>query len=292
MIFVNDQVSRFDGFDNVGVSAHGGAMTNYGLTTQDSRVWIDGHVIFQGRMSLEAFDDSPALVLGEALCSKRDALVDLDVISDPGSLADDNTCSMIDEETLADGGAGVNVRTGNAVSMFAHHPWHQRHAEFKQFVGDPIDHHRKEARVAVDNLVGALGGGVSVECRLGVERQGLADGRNTRQELLCDVSGFNVAGLGVFAGLALAVGAHAIGYLAGQFRPGMHQQVAHVIADVLCRQFLVTEEPRKQELANVVKRIDDARSRGQERFADSLRTVERRIAGQDVVGQLFEISVQ
>ena len=175
MIFVNDQVSRFDGLGYVGVSAHGGAMSNYGLAAEDSCIWIDGHAIFYGRMSLEALDDSPAFVLGETLCSERDTLVDLDVISDPGSLADNNTCSMIDEETFPDSSAGVNVRTGNAVSMFAHYPRHQRHTEFKQFVSDAIDHHRVEAGVAVDNLVGALGCGVSIERCLGVDRQGLAN---------------------------------------------------------------------------------------------------------------------
>ena len=105
---------------------------------------------------------------GKRASAQGDALVELDAVADLGRLADDDAGAVIDEESAADRGAGMDVDAGLAVCVFGHHPRDQRHAQAKEHVGQAIDGDGAQARVAEDDLVETLGGGVAVEGGLDV----------------------------------------------------------------------------------------------------------------------------
>ncbi len=78
-----------------------------GDATEDGGAGIDHHVVLNDGMARLALFQLAVFTDGEALGAQRDGLVEADPIADDGSFADDNAGAVIDEKTLADGGAGM-----------------------------------------------------------------------------------------------------------------------------------------------------------------------------------------
>ena len=66
------------------------------------------------------------------------------------------------------------------MSLLCHHARQERHGEQVEFVADPMDHERLDARVAEQDLLVAPGRRIALEGRLHVEAERLA---NVRQPL-------------------------------------------------------------------------------------------------------------
>ena len=135
-----------------------------GLAPQDRGVGIDDHAVADRRVALGVADDlAGLLVAGEAEGTESYALVELDAFADSCCLADDDAGAMIDEKPPADRGAGMDIDAGLAVGVLGHHAGDQRDVETIKLVGHAINGHGRKARVAKDDLVGALGGRVALE---------------------------------------------------------------------------------------------------------------------------------
>ena len=100
----------------------------------------------------------------EAERAERNALVQLHVLADVASLADDDAGAVIDEKARADRCPWVDVDTRFGVRILGHHSRDVRHPEQLQLVRHAVGADRFEAGIAEDNLV------VALRCRVAPER--------------------------------------------------------------------------------------------------------------------------
>ena len=101
-------------------------------------------------------------------------MIELHPVADFGRFADHHARAVVDEEIVADRGAGVDVDAGAAVRPLAHHSRDQRNVQLVQEMGEPVDGDGLQAGIAEDHLVQRLAGGVAVVGRLHIHRQNLA----------------------------------------------------------------------------------------------------------------------
>ena len=99
--------------------------------------------------------------------------------ADHRGLADDHAGAVVDEEIIADGGAGMDVDARELMGVFRHHPGQQRHLQFKQPVGQPEDGDGLEGRIGQKDLLVGAGGGVALVGGLDVGVQRLCDAAET-----------------------------------------------------------------------------------------------------------------
>ena len=90
------------------VAANDGAATD-GDAAQHSRARINNDIVFHDRMTRFALQQCTGLVCRKPLGAQRDGLVQAHALADDGSLADDNTGAVVDEEVTGDLRAGMNV---------------------------------------------------------------------------------------------------------------------------------------------------------------------------------------
>ena len=95
--------------------------------------------------------------------------------ADGRGLADDDARRVVDEEVLADCGAGVDVHARLAVRVFGHEAGNERDLTVVEDMGDAVDEDGKEAGVGEDDLLLALGCRVAVEGRLHIFEEQLLD---------------------------------------------------------------------------------------------------------------------
>ena len=133
---------------------------DHGVAAQDRGAGVDGHIVLDGGMPPLAPE---ALAAPGGQSAQGHALVDLDPGADHAGLADDDAGAVVDEEMVADGGAGVDIDARFAVGMLAHDPGEHGHLQQIQLMGQPVDGHGEEARVAEYDLVGREGRRVTVE---------------------------------------------------------------------------------------------------------------------------------
>jgi hypothetical protein len=105
---------------------------------------------------------------------------------------------VVDEEMIADRGAGVNVDPGSRVRPLRHHPWDERHLQAVEEVGQTVNRDGLEAGVAEDDLVERAHGRIAVVGGLHVRGQHLPQVGNLLEKLhgLRLAEGLEVALLG------------------------------------------------------------------------------------------------
>ena len=112
--------------------------------SQDDRAHAEGHPVADGRMAL------PALLLPRS--AQRDALVDQDVVADLRRSADDHARSVVDEEPLADAGAGVDLDPRQKPRNLGEEPRHEAEPLLPDPVGKAVEKDRVETWIAGDDL--------------------------------------------------------------------------------------------------------------------------------------------
>lgn len=122
-----------------------------GLAAQDGGAGIDGDPILNGRVALMI---AQTLAGTGRQAAQGDALINLDPLADLGGLADDDAGSVVDEEVLADGGAGVDVNAGETVGVLGHDAGNEGHLQQVQLMCQAVDHDGVETGVGEDDLVG------------------------------------------------------------------------------------------------------------------------------------------
>ena len=115
-----------DGTGDKGVGANDRITTDDGFTAQNGSTGVDGHIVLNGGMTLRS---AKTLSAAGGQTAKGHALIDLYVLTDDGGFTDDDTGTMVNKEVAADGCAGMDVNTGDAVGIFGHDAGQQRHIQ-------------------------------------------------------------------------------------------------------------------------------------------------------------------
>jgi hypothetical protein len=113
-------------------------------------------------------DGRVAFFLLQANPSQDDALIEEDIVADFRRFADDNAGSMINEETPADPGTGMDFNTGEKPIDMGDKSCREIPVMAPEGMGDPVQPEGMESRVAGDYLQNAPGGGVLPENRLNI----------------------------------------------------------------------------------------------------------------------------
>ena len=127
-----------------------------GISAEDRSAGINHNPVSDIRMALDPLDQSPVLADGEALGSERDVLVELYPLADGGRLSDYDTGAVVDEEIISDGCTGVDVNSGEAMSILRHDTRQQRDALPIEDVRQPVSADRGKGRVAENDFIKAF----------------------------------------------------------------------------------------------------------------------------------------
>src|SRR5512143_286599 len=101
-------------------------------------------------MARHTFDKPSLVVLHKALGTERNTLVDADAIADDARFANHHAGAVIDEESPADAGPGVDVDPRGAVSNLCDHSRQQGHAELREGMRNSEERERIDPRISED----------------------------------------------------------------------------------------------------------------------------------------------
>ena len=105
------------------------------------------------------------------------------MVADHGGFAYHNAGAVVDEEVGADGGAGVDVNTGTAVSVFGHHAGDDGHMAQIQLACHAIGEDGEQARIGENDLLLVPRRRVAVENSLHICQQHRLNGGQTLDDL-------------------------------------------------------------------------------------------------------------
>ena len=138
---------------------------------EDLRAGADSHPVANGRVTLR---------LAQARAAQSHPLVQGDLCTDFSRLTDDHAGCVVDEQALAQNGAGMDVHPGERSGHRGQHPGHQLGVVLPQPVADPVAPDGMQPRVAEDDLGCGAGCRVAVACGLQVVAQGRQHGQSVR----------------------------------------------------------------------------------------------------------------
>ena len=142
-----------DGMDDNAAGADAGVVADVDIA-EDLGTAADDNVVAEGGVALAGFFPGAA---------ERDALIEKAVIPDLGGFADDDAHAVIDEETAADGGAGMNFDAGKPAGGLGNETGNEGDAGLIKRVGEAMEKDGVEAGITEQNLDNTLGGGVFAE---------------------------------------------------------------------------------------------------------------------------------
>ena len=122
-------------------------------------------------MALYALYRGAVHVGGEALCTKSNALIQLNMVANGSGFAYYHACAVVYEKISAYGGAGVYVYTGIAVGYLGHETGKYGHLHLVQLMGNAVYAYCLKAGVGKHYLLNAYGRRVPLIARLGVSFQ-------------------------------------------------------------------------------------------------------------------------
>src|SRR5579872_4587085 len=152
-----------DAHDAAGNSDYGGII---GDGVDDHRSSADFDVVADDdvaeHLGSGADDDAVAeggmaLAFFAAGAAERDALIEQNVVPDFGGLADYDARTVVDEETAADGSAGMDLDSGEKAAELGDHPRDEGDAPAVEPMGKAMGQDGVEARVTEKDFNDALG---------------------------------------------------------------------------------------------------------------------------------------
>jgi len=128
-------------------------------SADDLGAGADHYVAAQSRVALDALATGP---------SQGYPLVEGAVIADLGRLADDHAGPVVDEEAIADAGSGMDLDAGDGAAQVGDDPRREVEAPVPEGVGQAVSLAGVEAWIGQDDLQGAAGRRVPLQCRLNI----------------------------------------------------------------------------------------------------------------------------
>lgn len=113
-----------------------GRITPDGNPAQNGGIGVYNHVIFQNRMTWNAFNRFTVSIQGEASGTQCHSLIEFHIITDDTCRTNHYTGSMVDREMCADSCSRMYVNTGFAMCHFGDDTGDKRYTQFQKFVGD------------------------------------------------------------------------------------------------------------------------------------------------------------
>lgn len=257
------------------IAADGGSLSNHGVPTQDGGTGIDGDVVFQCGVSLDGLLHIMWHVWAQGQRPQCDALIQFDIVSDNGCCTNNNARSVVHEEPLADGRAGVDVDAGLGVGMLGEDAWDHGHPQCKEHMGNAVGHQRPNPRIGKHDFFDAARGRVMDVGGLNIPGELVPDGGQLVQQMahaLAAPAGMATLGSGLVAILPCA---GTLDLLAEQ-RCSRLKVFIEGFAEVVWRQVLGAEKAQKKHVLKVRKGLDDRPSIGQDAC---LKTVDDQRAG-------------
>ena len=154
---------RINGAGQKGIGSDDHVVADLCRTAQQRGSGVNRHVVTHLRV---------AALTGNTLHARRrkgaqrHALIDFDMVADDARLAHYDACTMVDEEILANGGAGVDVDTRTRMGVLSHDTRDHRHVADIKLMGDPIDEYGKKAGIGQHNLLPVVRRGIALKKRL------------------------------------------------------------------------------------------------------------------------------
>ena len=170
---VDDRAGR-NGARDPGVPTNDCSLADDRRAAEDRCVGVDDDIVFDRRVSLLPSPDRP-IAAERGFRPERDPLIDLDVVPDAAGFADNDSGPVIDEESLADHRAGVDVDTRMRVGSLGHDPGDDRNLLLVEVVSDAVGGDRLDAGVAQDDLVERGRSGVAVVGGLDILEEDVAN---------------------------------------------------------------------------------------------------------------------
>ena len=109
------------------ITADGRTAAN-GDAAQDGSARINDNIVFNDRMPCIALDKYTVIVFQEPFGAQGNRLIDAHMPADHGGFAYDHAGAVVDEKTLADLRAGMNINPGSRVGQLGDSPGNQRRA--------------------------------------------------------------------------------------------------------------------------------------------------------------------
>ena len=153
------------------------ATTDHCVTTENCRVCVNSDIVFDGRMTLHI-----GQLLVHSQRTKRHTLIQAHVVADARSFANDDTRTMIDRESFADRGTGVQIDAGSLMCPLSDQSRNDRHAAMPEWLRHAVTDSGQKPRIREKHLVDALGGGIHLMQCLGIGVQTDADVRQRRHQ--------------------------------------------------------------------------------------------------------------
>ena len=138
------------------VSADDRTFSDDRVSAQDGGSGVNHDIIFNGRVALEATDQSSCIIFRKTKRSQRDTLIEFDILANHGGFSNDDSRSVIDKKVMSNLSTRMDIDSGLRVGNFRDHARQERDPLLLQFVGHPINHDGKDARVTKDHLVVAF----------------------------------------------------------------------------------------------------------------------------------------
>ena len=165
MVSVYHRVGKY-AFGDPGIPPNHRMMTDGSVAPQDGAPSIDHHMILNGGVTLGFCQ---FLLHGKG--SQGHALVDLHMLTDPGSLPYNYSGSMIDEKRR------TNIPRRDLctipvllMSILCHHPRNHRYVQIIKDIGQAVNRNTVEARITKNDLLNTAGGRVETGNGLGIWR--------------------------------------------------------------------------------------------------------------------------
>ncbi len=114
------------------VTSNDGVMS-YGNAAKYRGVGVDDHIVLDYRMA-RYVDGIAVLIKLEALGTKRNSLIELNMIAYDCSFAYNHTGTVVYTEILTYAGSGMDVYTGKRVSKLSDYTGQDGHSKLKQAV--------------------------------------------------------------------------------------------------------------------------------------------------------------
>ena len=114
------------------VTSYDGVMTD-GYAAKHRCVGVDYHVVLNDRMARYVYGIA-VLVKLETLGTKRNSLIELNMIAYYCGFSDNHTCAVVYAEILADAGSRMDVDTGQGMCKFRDNAGQDGYSKFKQTV--------------------------------------------------------------------------------------------------------------------------------------------------------------
>lgn len=164
VIFTLEANHRVGGnaFHDENVGPNGAALANDRVPTEDGGIGINGNEVLYARMAFHSFHRIAVSILGEALGSQRDAMIQFHMLSNDGGFTNDDAGAVVDKEMIPNRRAWMDIDACSPMRPLGHHAWNEWHPCKVKFMGHALYGDGFHAGIGKNDLFRAAGGWIAL----------------------------------------------------------------------------------------------------------------------------------